>query len=176
MGENQEPRTQNQRVMGENQEPRTQNQPYSYRNLVLWQKAQELTLEVIRLVAALPRDRAANIIANQIIRSSSSMGGNISEGHGRYSLPAHRNHLSIAKGSACETDNWLDLLKRAGFLSPEAEARLHSACEELIRMLTKKILDFERMESKSRRPGIAEEQALYTTGEVADDQVPGSGF
>ena len=71
---------------------------YSYRNLILWQKAQELTLEIVKIVGGLPRDSVTSVAVPQIIRSASSVAANIAEGHGRYSLAAHRNHLSIAKG------------------------------------------------------------------------------
>src|SRR3990170_7636444 len=131
---------------------------YSYRNLILWQKAQELTLEIVKIVGGLPRDSVTSVAVPQIIRSASSVAANIAEGHGRYSLAAHRNHLSIAKGSACETDGWLDLLRRAGYLDFETEARLHAACQELIRMLTAKILDIERREAAGGRK-IKEEPA-----------------
>ena len=95
---------------------------YSYRKLVLWEKAQDLTLEIVKIVSRLPNDRVAKTLGPQIIRAASSIAANIAEGHGRYTLGAHRNHLSIAKGSACETDSWLDLLRRAGYLDSETEA------------------------------------------------------
>ncbi len=151
--------------MGKNQEPRTQNQRYSYRNLLLWQKAQDLTLEIIKIVSQLPRDPAAQVIARQIVASSSSVGANVAEGHGRFTLPAHRNHLSIAKGSACETDGWLDLLRRAGYADSEVEQRLHTSCDELIRMLTAKILQLERLEQSKKR--LREEPSTYSVEDYA---------
>ena len=150
------------------------DEPYTYRNLVLWQKAQELTLGIVRLIAGLPNDRVAPTLARQILRSASSIGANIAEGHGRYALAAHRNHLSIAKGSACETDDWLDLLRRAGYLPPSDEERMHTACQEIIRMLTAKILNLERQEA-ARGKRIREEQAPYGEAEGLLDR-PGSGF
>jgi four helix bundle protein len=159
--------------VAENLEPGTKNLPCSYRNLVLWQKAQELTLEVIRIASRLPKDPAAAVIARQIVASSSSIGASVAEGHGRFSPAAHRNHLSIAKGSACETDGWLDLLHRAGYIDAGAEGRLHASCDELIRMLTAKIRQLERLGQSK----IKEEMALYTTEDYASDQqVPGSRF
>jgi len=147
--------------VAENPEPGTQNPGYSYRNLLLWQKAQDLALEIIRVASRLPNDPAAHVIGRQVIRAASSIAANVAEGHGRFSLPAHRNHLSIAKGSACETDGWVDLLPRAGFVDADVERRLHDACDELIRMLTAKIVQFERVEkSKSRR--LSEEMSPYT--------------
>ena len=163
-------------MMAQNPEPGTQNQPYSFRNLLLWQKAQELALEVVKVVTALPADPAARVIGRQVMASASSIGANIAEGHGRFTPGAHRNHLSIAKGSACETDGWLDLLHRAGYIDSEAEGRLHTSCDELILMLTAKILQMERLD-RSKGTRLKEETALNTAEDyAADQQVPGSRF
>ncbi len=137
---------------------------YSYRNLILWQKAQDLAVEAVNLCGKLPNDRVAPILTRQLVRSTSSIAANIAEGHGRYTLAAHRNHLSIAKGSACETDSWLDLLQRLGYVKPDAEGRLHEACQELIRMLTAKIVEIERKE-RSRGNRVGDEVQEYLTAE-----------
>ena len=148
-------------------EPRTQNrepkEPYSFRNLILWQKAQDLALAVIKVVAGLPRDNAAQIIGRQLVASVGSIGANVAEGHGRFSFAAHRNHLSIAKGSACETDGWLDLLRRAGYVDADTEGKLHSDCVEIIRMLTAKILDLERREGSAGPRALREDASPYET-------------
>ena len=139
--------------------------PYSFRNLILWQKAQDLALAVIKVVARLPRDNAAQIIGRQLVASAGSIGANVAEGQGRFSFAAHRNHLSIAKGSACETDGWLYLLRRAGYLEADVEDRLHQGCQEIIRMLTAKILDLERRERSGKPLGVREHASVY----AADD-------
>ena len=118
---------------------------YSFRNLILWQKAQALTLEVLRLTAAIPRGAAADVMVRQILRSASSIAANIAEGHGRFTPRAHLNHLSIAKGSACETDSWLDIMAKSGLIEGEAEQRLHQTCMELAAMLTAEIRDLEKL-------------------------------
>jgi four helix bundle protein len=141
----------------ENQEPK---EAYSFRNLILWQKAQDLALAVIGVVAGLPRDNASQVIARQLVASAGSIGANVAEGHGRFSLAAHRYHLSIAKGSACESDGWLDLLRRAGYIDADTEGRLHADCVEIIRMLTAKIRDLERREGSRV---LREDAAPYET-------------
>ncbi len=139
---------------------------YSYRNLILWQKAQELTLAIIRLTAALPRANIADALVRQIVRSSSSIAANVAEGHGRCTPRAHANHLSIAKGSVCETDSWLDLLRRSGHISAEQEQPLHDVCMELIAMLTAKIRELEKLPPRS----VGEERAAYiTNGEAFEE-------
>ena len=160
---------------------------YTFRNLILWEKAQELTLAVIRLIAPLPRSAAADVITRQIIRSSSSIAANVAEGHGRYTLGAHMYHLSIAKGSTCETDSWLDLLRRSDLIKAEQEKPLHDTCMELVAMLTSKIRQLEQLQQKPKRGGVAgarisDERAEYIADPNArflsdsdgQDQVPGS--
>lgn len=112
---------------------------YSYSNLLLWQRAQELAYEVIQITKQLPQTWASAVLARQIIAAATSSGANIAEGHGRYSLGAHRNHLSIARGSTAETDSWLDLLRREGLIDIHEEERLHIRCRQLMGMLTTKI-------------------------------------
>ncbi len=136
---------------------------YSFRKLILWQKAQELTLDVIKLTSALPRANIADALVRQIVRSSSSIAANVAEGHGRFTPRAHAYHLSIAKGSACETDGWLDLLRRSGHISAEQEQPLHDVCMELIAMLTAKIRELEKLQPRSLR----EERAAYITNDEA---------
>ncbi len=129
---------------------------YNFRNLILWNKAQALTLDVIRLTAPLPRSAAAGVITKQIIRSSSSLAANVAEGHGRYTIGSHMYHLSIAKGSTCETDSWLDLLRRSDLINADQEKPLHDACMQLVAMLTAKIRQLETLQRKSRRGGVAD--------------------
>jgi four helix bundle protein len=128
-----------------------------------------LALAVIRVVAGLPRDNAAQIIGRQLVASAGSIGANVAEGHGRFSLAAHRNHLSIAKGSACETDGWLDLLSRAGYVDADTEGKLHGDCVEIIRMLTAKILDLERRENRRGSATLRETSPPYKATDYLDE-------
>ena len=171
---NQEPRTKNQGMEepgAENQEPKAR-EPYSFRNLILWQKAQDLALAAIKVVAGLPRDNTAQVIARQLVASTGSIGANIAEGHGRFSLGAHRYHLSIAKGSACESDGWLDLLRRAGYIDADTEGRLHADCVEVIRMLTAKIRNLEQRERSDRPPGVREDGLVYGASDCESGSKP----
>jgi four helix bundle protein len=145
---------------------------YTHRNLIVWQRAQELAHQMIKLTRRLPQNWANAVLARQIITAATSIGANIAEGHGRYTLGAHGNHLSIAKGSAAETDSWLDSLCREGYLSREEEAPLHNECMEIMFMLTSKILDLERLERAGSKK-TREEQAIYNiTGSSESPSFP----
>jgi len=120
-----------------------EQQPYSFRKLALWQRAQELTLKIIRITEAPPSTHAAGTVARQVVASAGSVAANIAEGHGRYSMAAYRNHLSIARGSTAETDSWLDLLARAGYIEPDIARQLHDGCELLLGGLTRQMKALE---------------------------------
>lgn len=139
---------------------------YGYRSLIVWQKAQELALEVARLVGAMPRDSVASVLGRQVMASAGSIGANIAEGHGRYSAGAYRNHLSIARGSACETDGWLDLLRKSGYIDEETESRLHGLCMEVVKLLTTRMIGLEKQRNGAGR--IREQSSEYQPDEVPE--------
>lgn len=120
---------------------------YSYRNLILWQRSQDLAFKIIQITQRMPNGWANAVIARQIIASATSVSANIAEGHGRFSFGAHRNHLSIAKGSSAETDSRLDMLRRLGVLSAEEEYQLHDECNWIMNSLKSKIRDLEQQEN-----------------------------
>ena len=136
------------------------HQAYSYRNLDLWQRAQELALTVVKMSESLPKTEAARSIARQVVSSSGSVAANIAEGHGRYSVAAYRNHLSIARGSIAETDSWLDLLARAGYIKPDAAGHLHDQCETLLGALTRQMRALEAR-LRSQPKALREEELPY---------------
>jgi four helix bundle protein len=134
---------------------------YTFRKLAVWQRAQELTDEILDFIAALPNTRAAGVLTQQIVKSSSSIAGNVAEGHGRFAAGAYRNHLSIARGSTTETISWLDLLRRRGWISREQESSALLKCAEIMRMLTAKMKDLDQQTGTSRafRDGEVEYEA-----------------
>lgn len=143
-----------------NQQTKNQ-QTYNYRNLDVWKRAQALALRIIVVAKGLPADGVASTISRQLVASAGSIGANIAEGHGRFSLPAYRNHLSIAKGSACETDSWLYLLREADYLQPEDETALHNQCSELIAILTAKMRALDDLDRKRKSARIKDQEAVY---------------
>jgi four helix bundle protein len=132
---------------------------YSFRNLVMWQRAQELTDQVLDFIAPLPADRVTNVLCQQVLRSASSIAANIAEGHGRYSAGAYRNHLSIARGSCAETISWLDLMKRRRLITPEQERSALEKCAEIMKMVTAKMIALDKQTGTNRM--LRDERAQY---------------
>ena len=80
-------------------------------NLVAHEKALEAAGIAIKLVMRVPAPLKS--VADQVIRSASSVPANIAEGHGRFGRD-RMNHWRIAYASAKEVDSHLRLLAAAG--------------------------------------------------------------
>ena len=106
-----------------------------FRVQLIWRKSQDFAESVATMIVTLPRDRA-DVIATQLMRSASSIAANVAEGYGRFSQPAYRNHLSIARGSAFESESWIDLLIRRGYVKSATGNELLASCVEVQKLIT----------------------------------------
>ena len=91
----------------------------SVRDLMVWQKAMDLTVEVYRSTRTWPRDELFGLIA-QVRRAVVSVPANIAEGHDRTGPREFLHHLSIADGSLAEVETYLLLAQRLGYLAEDA--------------------------------------------------------
>jgi len=82
----------------------------NFKDLLLWQQAHQLTLEVYKATKDFPKDELFGV-TSQIRRAAVSVPCNIAEGCGRYTSKDFANFLQIALGSTNETD-YLTLLAK----------------------------------------------------------------
>ena len=57
-------------------------------------------------------------VGMQLVRAADSIGANIAEAYGRYSVKDQRRLLYVARASACETEHWLDCATSRGLALP----------------------------------------------------------
>jgi four helix bundle protein len=105
-----------------------------FRNLQVWQKAHQLTLEVYRVTKRFPDDERFGL-TSQLRRASSSVGANRAEGSARGGDADFARFVQIATGSICEVDCHLLLAKDLGYLDSEHYERLALLAQEVRRML-----------------------------------------
>jgi four helix bundle protein len=106
-----------------------------FRELKVWEKGHQLTLNVYRETRAFPREELYGLVS-QARRASSSIPANIAEGCGRAGGAELRRFLEIAMGSASELEYHLLLARDLGYTSEANHAPLHQAVCEVKRMLT----------------------------------------
>src|SRR5687768_5936990 len=105
-----------------------------YRDLIVWQRAIELLVEIYRLTPRLPRDERFGI-TSQLHRAAVSVSANIAEGNGRRHRAEYAHHVSIARGSALEVESLLLAAIRLGMLDEDQAATSPSHLNEISRML-----------------------------------------
>jgi four helix bundle protein len=106
----------------------------SYRDLVAWQKAKSLAIDVYKLSMTPPFYRHRSL-ADQIIRSAVSIPSNIAEGDERGSNKDSLRFLQIARGSLAELETQLSIAKEIGLISPTTVINLSKQIDEAARLL-----------------------------------------
>ncbi|MET0397491.1 MAG: four helix bundle protein [Longimicrobiaceae bacterium] len=121
--------------MGNREQPATTATARSHRDLVVWQKAMEMTVQVYQLTASFPATETYRL-TSQVTRSAMSVPANIAEGNARGTTRDYAHFVSIAKGSLMETETFLLLAVRLGYLPEEKCAPTLDLITEVSKMLT----------------------------------------
>ena len=104
----------------------------------LGNQSYRFSLRVIKLADYLCEKRKF-VVANQILRSGTSIGANIVEARQAESTADFIHKLSIANKEAFETEYWLCLLRDSDYISAVQANSLLSDCNHLKRMLISSI-------------------------------------
>ena len=106
----------------------------SYRDLLVWQKAVELTLLVYRFSEGFPK-REIYGLTSQVRRAGISVPSNIAEGYGRGSRREYIHFLSIAQGSSKEMETQTIIAQRLGYATLSQAERVLTEAEVVGKML-----------------------------------------
>ena len=106
-----------------------------YTNMIVWQKAMDLTDEVYRLTKSLPKEELFSL-TDQLRRAAVSVPSNIAEGYGRQTDREFKQFLSIARGSVFEVETQLFIGIRQNYFSDSDAETTLSLCNEVGRLLT----------------------------------------
>ncbi len=94
----------------------------------------EFAVEIITLVKVLKEQRET-VISNQIGRSGTSIGANIREANYAQGKRDFISKLEIALKESSETDYWLELLYKAGYVDQAYHKKLNDLCTSIRVML-----------------------------------------
>lgn len=110
------------------------NKLKSYKDLLVWQRAVDISVEVYAISASFPKEEVFGL-TNQIRRASNSISLNIAEGYSRNSAKAYLNFLNIAQGSLFELESGIILAERLQFVESESLIKLFNLITEESKML-----------------------------------------
>jgi four helix bundle protein len=106
----------------------------SHRDLIVWQKALDLAVAVYELTEQFPSKEQYRL-TSQIARAVASVPANIAEGHARSTRKDYANFLAIARGSLAETETFVVLAKRFGYVEAAALEGVLASVDEVGKML-----------------------------------------
>ena len=125
----------------------------SFETLKVWQKSHQLMLNIHhKLIPLLPKEEKYGL-ADQVRRSSKSIGANIAEGAGRFYFMDNVRFCYMARGSLDETLNHLLVSKDLGFCENELYENLRLQIEEIRRLLNGYITWLKTKKIGASEPG-----------------------
>lgn len=87
-------------------------------------------------------------LGKQVVRSADSVGANIAEGSGRYSIVDNRRFVYMARASLYETKHWLRRAYSRGLLKCDEIEELRRTIDELSPRLNAYINSLNRMKKR----------------------------
>jgi four helix bundle protein len=119
----------------------------SYRDLIAYQKAYQLTLDVYKTTKKFPREELFGIVS-QMRRSAVSIPCNIAEGYCRNHRKEYVQFLNIAFGSCGELETLLSLSKDLGYLAENDFKHHYESQKDISRLLWKLIASLKNRQAE----------------------------
>jgi len=113
------------------------------------ERTKKLALRVIRVVEALPRNRSADVIGKQLLRSATSVGANYRAACRGKSTSDVIAKLGIVEEEADESIYWMELLIEGGLIP---EAKLKDLLAETNEIVAMTVASIKTLRSRSRNP------------------------
>lgn len=106
----------------------------SFKELLVWQRAVQLSVAVYGLTASFPASERFGL-TNQMRRAAVSVASNIAEGYGRSSRREFIQFLGHARGSNCELQTQLVISSALGFGTEQSHRQTDDLSREVNKML-----------------------------------------
>lgn len=98
-------------------------------------KSLEFALRIVKLYQYLSDAKKEYVLSKQLLRSGTAIGALVRESEHAESKADLIHKLSIALKEANESDYWIELLYRSGYLAESEYQSLFSDLDEIIRLL-----------------------------------------
>ena len=103
------------------------------------EKSFAFAIRIVKLCKLLQTQRKEHTLSNQLLRSGTSIGANITEAQNAQSRADFCSKLNIALKEASETKYWLRLLEATDYLTKVEFDSIYPECVELEKILVSSI-------------------------------------
>ena len=99
-------------------------------------RTKDFAVNVIQFVATFPRNKAADVVGYQLLKSATSIGANYREATRAESKADFIHKIGVVEKEANETSYWLELVKETFVKNDPTVETLSKECHELIAIFT----------------------------------------
>lgn len=103
---------------------------------IIREKSFDFALRIVKFYQYLCDTKKEYVLSKQILRSGTSIGANVRESEQGQSKADFIHKISISLKEANETDYWLDLFYKSGYVEENIYLSLKQDCEEILKILT----------------------------------------
>ena len=120
----------------------------SYRELLVWQKAKALAVQIYQATDQFPRAEIYGL-TSQVRRAAVSVASNIAEGQGRLTAGEFLDFLGQARGSLLELETQLAIAVDLNYLKAEVHGKMDHEAYQVLGLLNRLI---ESLRKKPLKP------------------------
>ncbi len=106
---------------------------------IMLDRAKDFAVEIISICKNIKETQRETVLTNQLMRSSTSIGANIHESKYAHSTADFISKMQIALKECYESEYWLELLNRTGYIGDEQYKTIINNCGQIRRMLISSI-------------------------------------
>ena len=106
---------------------------------VMLEKAKDFAVDIVNLCKSIKETKRESVLTNQLLRSGTSIGANIHESKSAHGSLDFISKMQIALKECYESEYWLELLNRTGYIPDEQYKNMQNTCGQIRRMLISSI-------------------------------------
>jgi len=106
---------------------------------IMLDKAKDFAVEIINMCKNIKEAKRESVLTNQLMRSGTSIGANIHESKYAHGTADFISKMQISLKECYESEYWLELLNRTGYIDDETYKSIINACGQIRRMLISSI-------------------------------------
>ena len=106
---------------------------------IMLDKAKDFAVEIINMCKFIKETKKESVLTNQLMRSGTSIGANIHESKYAHGTADFISKMQIALKECYESEYWLELLNRTGYIDDEQYKSIINNCGQIRRMLISSI-------------------------------------
>ena len=106
---------------------------------IMLDKAKDFAVDIVNLCRNIKETKRETVLTNQLLRAGTSIGANIHESKYAHGTPDFISKMQIALKECYESEYWLELLNKPGYIPDEQYKNMQNTCGQIRRMLISSI-------------------------------------